>query len=87
MPRGTIAVGDRVLVAVVHHWHRDNFYVAASKEGLFEQLYEFVGTWWDQELGQEKMPEDHCAAVDRYFERTAEVGSETYEWGETEIGV
>lgn len=81
-----VELGTKLWVAVVHHNHGENFHVSITKEGLFEQLFEFVKEWWKREMEGQTMPEDHGEAIDQYFARLNEVGEEFYEWGETELG-
>lgn len=82
----TVMVGNSIWFAVIHHKHGVDVRVTATKKGLFEQLYKYVAEWWAHEMGDDQIPEDRGAAVERYFERAGESGTEYYESGTVKLG-
>lgn len=60
-----------IWVGVISHKSGENLYAAESEEGLTDQFYEYVRSWWMEDgpgRDDEEMPEDKAAAVERYFE-------------------
>jgi len=51
-----------------------NSYVAVSEEVLRDEIFEYVKSWWQDELGNLPLPKDRDQAIETYFEK---VESET----------
>lgn len=51
-----------------------NSYLAVSEEVLRDEIFEYVKSWWQDELGNLPIPQDRDQAIETYFEK---VESET----------
>ena len=61
-------------VAVVGNKYGVNSYVAVSEDVLRDEIFEYVKSWWQDELGNLPLPKDRDEAIETYFEK---VESET----------
>jgi len=61
-------------VAVVSNKYGVNSYVAVSEEVLRDEIFEYVKSWWQDELGNLQIPQDRDEAIETYF---GKVESET----------
>jgi len=61
-------------VAVVGNKYGVNSYVAVSEEVLRDEIFEYVKSLWQDELGNLPLPKDRDEAIETYFEK---VKSET----------
>lgn len=77
----------KVVVLRIEHRHGDNVSVCVDMEIANQRLWEYVESWWQQEIGEITIPSDRQAAIDRYFEAMRErfSGAEYYYIEETEI--
>lgn len=58
---------DDVFVLTIEHKHGSDSWVATDQDALTGCLYDFVSSWWEQELGDIPMPDDHDEAIQQYF--------------------
>jgi len=70
MSKGVRAI--TVFVACVSHRHGMDHWVAASKQVLAEQLYEYVQNWWSDWDKLPELPADPHEAVQLYFEAASD---------------
>ena len=56
-------------VAVVGNKYGVNSYVAISEETLRDEIFEYVKTWWGDEMGDQSLPQDRDQAIEAYFEQ------------------
>ena len=65
---------------VIHHRHGDDHYSSRNSEENFNDLFEYVETWWDDAEMEREIPKDKQTAIDEYFEVDTGMGDvESYE--------
>jgi hypothetical protein len=55
-------------LGIISHRHGDNFYLGVDEKDLDDQIYDYVKENWEQEMEDEKIPEDEDEAMERYFQ-------------------
>ena len=66
---------EAVFVLTINHKHGTDLWIRRSSESAQAALFDFVVDWWEDAMGDKRMPKDPQKAIDAYFE---EMGDEEH---------
>jgi hypothetical protein len=61
-----------IWIVHISHQHGDGFALFGNQKAAFDDVVAYVDEWWEEELGDEPLPDDAMRRVTRYFEKVGD---------------